>query len=218
MELLTKNIGQVAVLAAFIALIGVVLKAFSDWLASSRSTYVEVIAAERIKWVAELRSDFREFAINLDEVAFQCRQSPMNRVAANKALDEVNRHLGLIQLKLNYEDSLDNALLGLMSKASFFARTGTLIEYTDYRSLMTQYQSFLLKDEWEKAKREAAGPARWLWLTWKRRLRLKSRSTYLASPAVKAKLDFASQPLSAENLQKVMQQQGVDPPTQSGSA
>lgn len=198
MQTIWNNLGQVAVIVAFIALVGVILKALSDWLTTSRSKYVDVIAAERIKWVGELRSDVREFSVNLDELSHQCRQEPINKETANEAIERASRHLNLIQLKLNLDDPLDSALFSLMSRTAYFARTKGLQEYADLKGLMILRASYLLKDEWEKAKREASGPIRWLWLSWKQSRRQRKRKKLAASEPMKSLLKMAATPLSPE--------------------
>jgi len=197
------NLGQVVVIAAFIALIGVALKAVSDWLTTSRSKYVDIIAAERIKWVGELRNDLAEFGFHLDEVSHQFRQSTLDKDAANKALEKVSQRLAVIQLKLNLEDRLDGTLYALLTRSAFTARTASLQEYADVKSLMTRFCGFLLKDEWEKAKRETAGPLRWIWLTWKQGRRARARKDFLSSEHIQAQLNAARRPLSDDEKARV---------------
>lgn len=209
MQALWNNFGQVAVVAAFIALIGVALKAATDWLTTSRSKYVEVIAAERIKWVGQLREDFREFGLQLDEVSYQFRQKPLNTKAANEALEGASRHVNVIYLKLNLEDTLDSRVLGLMNRTVFLARTGDLEDYALFKSVMVRFASYLLKDEWEKAKREAAGPLRWLWLWLKQVRRRRERAEFAKTEKMKSILNLAATPLSAEQ-REIVRAQGND--------
>jgi hypothetical protein len=206
--MIVNNLGQVAVTVAFVALIGVILKAISDWLSISRSKYVDVIAAERIKWVGELRNDFRELGINLDELSHQCRQPELDKKAANLALDGAIRHQNLIQLKLNLEDKLDSTIIGLINRTGYLARTASLEEYAKSKGVMVQYTSFLLKDEWEKAKREASGPLRWLWLTWKQSKRLRRRRCLAETEPFKSQLALAATPITQEE-KLVLAAQGV---------
>jgi hypothetical protein len=211
MQELFNNIGQVAVIAALIALIGVVLKALVDWLTTSRSKYVDVIAAERIKWVRELRVDLSGFLTDLDEVGFQCRQKTLNKDAANKSLDEVNKHLSMIQLKLNYGDELDRNLLYTLTRTAYVARTGTLEEYSEHKSTLVRFCSLLLKEEWEKAKRESSGPLRWTWLYFKRRKRIVERELFVGSAPVRAILEAASKPLSELEKERLNLQGAILP-------
>lgn len=198
MEWIAKNLGQVAVIVAAITFIGVIVKAVTDWFTTSRSKYVDVIAAERIKWVGELRSDVREFGFHADEVSHQFRQKPFDQEAANKALESASRHLNNILLKLNLGDPLDLTVLALISRVGAIAKTGSLQEYAMAKSALTRYASYLLKDEWEKAKREAAGPVRWIWLELKRRKRQRVRDASAQTKAIKAELHSALEFLSEE--------------------
>jgi hypothetical protein len=200
---LWDKIGEVAIIVAFIALLGVVLKAVSDWFATSRSKYVDVVATERIKWVGELRKDLAEFGFNLDEVSHQCRQRPLDKAAANNALEEVNKRLAIIQLKLNLDHRLDRTLYALLTRSVFVARTGMLQEYADAKSLMTQVCGFLLKDEWEKAKRETAGPLRWLWLVSKHHRRRRKRKAFFDLEQVQTQLKQARRPLTDHEKERL---------------
>lgn len=204
MQLLRDNIGEVVVITASIAFAGVLLKAFSDWFTSSRSKYVDVIAAERIKWVGELRSDFLDFFMCLDNMAHQFRSKNVDHVAADRACKDVNRLINLIRLKLNLESALDNTILSLMGRAAYLARIGQMQEYVDFRRVLTDYSSYLLKDEWEKAKREASGPMRRLGLAWRRKRRQLMRRRFAERPLIKPILEKSKVALSCEEQLKLL--------------
>ena len=201
MQWIADNLGQVAVIAAVLTLLGVMIKAVTDWLTSSRSKYVDVIAAERIKWVGELRSDFSKFFVGFDRVVHLFRLDQREKIKINDALEVANNHMNLVRLKLNTESDLDITIIDLMQRSAYSARSGDLEEYRSYRSLLLKFCSFLLKDEWEKAKREASGPLRWVWLTWKHWRRVRARAKFVNMASVQAKLDIASRPFSSKELQ-----------------
>jgi hypothetical protein len=196
---LTKE--QIAVVAAAVAAFAVLLAAFINFLASGRSKYVEVIAAQRIKWVDDLRENILEFTTALDSLIY-CVQRGIHRGDEyDKHLDTAGRQMQLVMMKMNLEKTSDTRLIGLMRREMHYARCGDYQEFTAYADLRLRSTYDLLKDEWEKAKLEAAGPIRWTWLWLKGLHRQRRRQAYWSHPARAQKLAVMDGGFTAEEKQ-----------------
>ena len=111
LESLSKE--EIALSVGLIALGGVLVTAILNWLATSRSKYVETITTERIKWVGELRSDFSEFLSDLTEL----RKAHKRKESKPEISARAYKRLVLIHLKLNPRAPLDREIFSLMSDA-----------------------------------------------------------------------------------------------------
>lgn len=183
---------EIALLIGAIAFVGVLLTALSNWFSASRSKYVDTITAQRIKWVAELRSDISEWISDLTEL----RQSYKRREPEEKraeAIARAYRKLVLIHLKLNLRSPLDREIFSMMCKAIEEVPSGDSMRVQTAHVELVARVSDLLKDEWEAAKWESAGPIRRLQIWWKRvgrwdehrrRWKLQSQSPSLPAPNV----------------------------------
>ena len=133
-------------------------------ITSSRNKFIDIITAERIKWVVELRQDFASY------LALSIRLVSTNSVNEHgefyRIQMEMSERIALLDLKLNYESTLDQEISTLARKCLHVAMEETDITkngknrgvrlgiaHSNLRILVR----ILLKEEWEKAKLESAG-------------------------------------------------------------
>ena len=173
-------------LVAIAGFVGGLLSTTLINLTASRNKFIDVITAERIKWVVELRRDFATY------LAMSLRLASTNKKDESDEYYRLQMELGerisLLDLKLNYESKLD-CEISLLARACLHIamedpdhkingmnRSKRLgIAHSNLRILIRM----LLKDEWEKAKLESAS-------LWSRRLLQKAAA--IRAKQIEAKL------------------------------
>lgn len=153
-----------AILVALIGLIGALGGAFTSYLVSGRSVYINSVTAERSKWIDKLRTNIATYSALLAETTFtlheintQPETVQINAAKVLNVLHRINAIVSILQLQLNPWGEIDKNILRLLSSVVFRTTTDhKLINRAD-ELLITQSQ-WLLKAEWEKVKFEARSP------------------------------------------------------------
>jgi len=165
---------------------------------------VDVIANERIKWVAATRTDFQQLIGSLDHLRHKIVVDKAEISDLQEAVAVANKLTSLIGLKINADDVEDRKLLRVSNWLSYFASKGTDEEYGFTRAYLSLLVNFSLKDEWEKAKQEAAGPLRWVWLKAKQQWRVRKRPALIASSIPMSILEKTDNKPAGEEIHVVL--------------
>jgi hypothetical protein len=159
-ELLSLEKAGDPVIAAGIALIGVLIAAIISATISRRTAYLTTVTAERSKWIDNLRSNIAELAALCVYIHFKVNMTSLTEYGKSPEHDENLRKIenlkATIQLQLNPNGTIDQNILRILSRIHFLA---TRQEYTVVSAhwLLIAHSQWLLKEEWETVKYEASG-------------------------------------------------------------
>jgi len=152
-----------AVIVAFIAMIGALAGVVTSYFVAGRTVYINSITAERSKWIEKLRTNIATYSGLLAELSFTLlEQKLLSEKGSGSAsmvinvLTKINNIASVVQLQLNPWNEIDKNLLRLID--SVVIRDGTdhlLVDRAD--KLLIAHSQWLLKAEWEKVKYEAHG-------------------------------------------------------------
>jgi hypothetical protein len=153
---LNKNPASVPIVAAAIALFGVVVSAFVAFTVSKRSTYVTAVTAERSKWIDKLRGNIADL-LGICGAIHLTSSDKTSEKALGKRQD-ADRLVGLITLQLNPNDKsgIDQNLIKLLPQLVEASEKNDG-SYRTFEACFVRHAQFLLKEEWEKVKSEAKG-------------------------------------------------------------
>lgn len=134
------------------ALIATIVSAVIALIVSKRSSYITAVTAERSKWIDKLRENIAELlgVCGAIQVALPEKKSAEVRALMEKA----DRFSALIMMQLNPRNPIDANMLKLLPRLIDCAQK----ENSDYRAIekaFVLHAQFLLKEEWEKVKRES---------------------------------------------------------------
>lgn len=150
---------ELSLVIALVALGGVLFTASAQALTASRSKYIEAIACERVRWIEELRTDFRDLFLT----AIELRKSIIVEDHASNMSNQIElaRLIGGIELKLVSRSPLEKAICSEMRNLRSISATSSSeedskafgIHIANIRTLAKR----LFKLEWEQTKYEASG-------------------------------------------------------------
>jgi hypothetical protein len=148
--------GQATVVAAAIALTGVVLSVLVSALVSRRSSYISSVTVERSKWIDKLRTNIADLLGALGHVHVQhsASQSYRNTPTHFDDLRRIDTLIATITLQLNPRGEVDKNMIRLLEQMPREADTSPSQFRAAERALILHSQ-FLLKEEWEKVKYES---------------------------------------------------------------
>ena len=156
--------GTAAILAAVIALVGVIFGALLSYMIAGRNQYVSTITVERTKWIEKLRNNIAKYstAVSLftlrlieNDAAKGDKSKTQRRVF--ESIDEIEHLKHVIKLQLNPWGTIDKNLLQILDGFRYSSNLtpGTVRKLN---RLLIEHARWLLKAEWEKVKYEAHGP------------------------------------------------------------
>lgn len=144
------------VLAAgvLVTLILGVWNALSNHHFNKRTTFVNTVTAQRIKWIEQLRQDISSFS---GLTYHWCYRKPDDPEESRKIVQEIDRLRHVIRLRLNpageHDREIERLLEEIPNHTSSPNAVAKLLED------LTKATQSLLKEEWEKVKQESArGP------------------------------------------------------------
>jgi len=145
-----------------------------------RNTYLTTVTAERSKWIDKLRNNISEFAAIcayvqqryfMDKISYGSLSDAPPKFRNSPEHDELMRKLenleALIQLQLNPRGTIDRNILTVIQRIRHLAVQGDSLVFSAHW-LLIGHSQWLLKEEWETVKFEAAGWSRRLILIVKR--------------------------------------------------
>ena len=188
------NEGSVAIVAASIALLGVILSAFVSSLIARKSNYITAVTNERSKWIDKLRNNLSEFAGSAAYL-FHKMQTAANYATLpehDELVQKLERLEALIRLQLNPFGAVDKNIITLVDKTGRLADKQTDPKFLKAHSLLILHAQWLLKEEWETVKLESVGISRSLWYRGKRYWRRSLYQQFCSSQGSLASIDGAS--------------------------
>ena len=150
--------GQATVVAAAIALTGVLLSAIVSAFVSRRSSYIASVTSERSKWIDKLRTNIAELLGALGQMHIKHAASKDYRNSGTHFEDirKVDTLIATITLQLNPRGSIDKNMIRLLERSP--READALNSATQFRAAeraLILHSQFLLKEEWEKVKYES---------------------------------------------------------------
>jgi len=168
--------------AAAIALMGVLFSALVSALVARRGTYIATVTAERSKWIDSLRRNISEAlgtASYLHGLILEEGVEGINE-GDNELLRKTAVLLATIRLQLNPLGEIDaNIILLLRAMPTWVRRDDDT--YDGFETLLIRHSQWLLKEEWEKVKYESRGISRFLTEPFKRYRRLRGYRDFCRS-------------------------------------
>jgi hypothetical protein len=160
------------VFAAVVALFGAIVSAIIALLISRRTTYLTAVTAERSKWIDKLRNNIAELAgicayIHSKGTATGLTAYSESSPEYDELLMKIENLEALIQLQLNPRGRIDQNIIEILQKIAHLAKMHDFRMYSAHW-LLIHHAQWLLKEEWETVKYEAAGSVRRIVATLKR--------------------------------------------------
>lgn len=153
-------------LSAAIAVSGVILSALVSALISRRTNYLNVVTAERSKWIEKLRGNLAKYSAAAHAVFYKAKNEDWQKGPSTEyyaLLRELQDLRSLLKLQLNPKGKIDQNIIVLVDRIYELSRTWTFGgQLTGAERLLVLHAQPLLKAEWEKVKSEARGPLRWV--------------------------------------------------------
>lgn len=125
---------------------------FNNYKISRKTTFINTVTAERVKWIEQLRQDISSFS-GLTHT--WCFSELEGKPDENEILKEVDRLRHVIRLRLNPEGEHDQKIEVLIQKIPKLTHISNREELQQALEDLTVTTQKLLKDEWEKVKKEA---------------------------------------------------------------
>jgi hypothetical protein len=119
---------------------------------SNRTIFINTVTSQRIKWIEQLRQDIGAFC----SLTYHWVHTNIeNKHEEGILLKEVDRLRHVIRLRLNPEGEHDKAIAELVEEIPRLAAPEKHARLVEALNQMTRTTQLLLKDEWEKVKRES---------------------------------------------------------------
>jgi hypothetical protein len=152
-------------LSAAIAVSGVIASALVSAFISRRTNYLNVVTAERSKWIEKLRGNLAKYSAVAHAVFYQAKNEDWKGDAMSVGYYALLRELqdlrSLLKLQLNPKGKIDKNIILLIDRIYELSRTWTFgTQLAEAERLLVLHAQCLLKAEWEKVKSEAGGPLR----------------------------------------------------------
>ena len=116
------------------------------------TSFINTVTSQRILWIEQLRQDVSKFC-GLTHT--WCMSDLEDKPEASEILKEIDRLRHVIRLRLNPNDTPDRKIAALLKKIpelTHSSKRTELLSALEYITVATQH---LIKDEWEKVKKEA---------------------------------------------------------------
>jgi hypothetical protein len=123
------------------------------WRINKRTTFINSVTAERVKWIQKLRNNISKFCGRTYHwMMTQQELAPEEALKLKRELDELRM---LIKLQLNPKGNYDKKIIRLIDEIPEHTDAqDTTIAKSLLQDMIIVSQN-LLKEEWEKVKRES---------------------------------------------------------------
>lgn len=119
---------------------------------NKRTTFVNTVTSQRIKWIEQLRQDVGAFC----GLTYHWAHTDVEgKPEENEMLREIDRLRHVIRLRLNPEGTHDKAIEALIEEIPRLTSPENQDKLIDALEQMTRTTQLLLKEEWEKVKSES---------------------------------------------------------------
>ena len=176
------NISDPVEVSAVIAVCGVIVSAvLSTWvskLVARRTNYLNVVTAERSKWIENLRSNIAKYSALAHTISYRSTTGSILDLTSPEMqtlLREMRDIRSYLKLQLNPHGEIDKNIIRLVDAiydASRQTAVGLLLDTAE--QLLIVHAQWLLKAEWEKVKAEAS----WSLNCWRKAREARRLSEY----------------------------------------
>lgn len=119
---------------------------------NKRTTFVNTVTSQRIKWIEQLRQDISAFS----GLTYHWAHTDLEgKPGEAELLKEVDRLRHVIRLRLNPTGAHDKKIEALIAEIPRYTDSSRQKELTDALERLTVATQALLKEEWEKVKKES---------------------------------------------------------------
>ena len=152
-----KDASQATIIAATIAVIGVLLSAIISALVSRRSSYISSVTTERSKWINSIRENISNLLGVLSNIRIRCISDESFRTTQDyfSYIKKADMLISTIKLQLNPRGKIDRNIIYILDQLPSQADTIRDSEYRKFENALILHSQFMLKEEWEKVKYEA---------------------------------------------------------------
>ena len=129
--------------------------ALQNYRSSRRTTFINTVTSERVKWIEKLRESISTFCGTAHYWRFTTQEGSEEQ---RRKIEEIDKLRHLIVLQLNPHGPIDSEIEGLVGKVVSMSSGYLAASDDEYRKtlqLLTHKAQELLKDEWEKVKEES---------------------------------------------------------------
>lgn len=120
--------------------------------ASKRTTFINTVTSQRIKWIEQLRQDIGAFC---GLTYHWAHTDVQGKAEEGEMLREVDRLRHVIRLRLNPQGEHDKTIEALIEEIPRLTAPENQTKLAAALERMTCATQLLLKEEWEKVKRES---------------------------------------------------------------
>lgn len=117
-----------------------------------RSTFVNTVTSQRIKWIEQLRQDIASFS---GLTYHWCFSDVEGKPQEHEIIKELDRLRHVIRLRLNPDGIEDQRIEKLIEEIPRLTDPTNQAKLVDALEALTRATQKLLKDEWEKVKQES---------------------------------------------------------------
>lgn len=126
--------------------------AFANHRINRRTTFVNTVTSQRIKWIEQLRQDIGAFC----GIVYHWSHSEMEgKPEEGEMIREFDRLRHVIRLRLNPLGELDQTIESLIKEIPHYTDPRQQNKLADALERMTKATQTLLKEEWDKVKCES---------------------------------------------------------------
>jgi hypothetical protein len=140
------------------AVVAAIVAAAVSYLIAAKSNYVNSVTVERSKWIERLRFNIATFSGIARSLSYKFSADVIKANSSEHvtAIRDMNVLIATIKLQLNPGGTVDKHIISLLDKMPALSETinsASALRRAD--DLLIAHSQWLLKDEWEKVKREA---------------------------------------------------------------
>jgi hypothetical protein len=119
---------------------------------NKRTTFINTVTSQRIKWIEQLRQDIGAFC----GLTYHWSHTDIEgKPSEGELLKELDRLRHVIRLRLNPKGEHDRAIEALIEEIPRYTDPSRQKELTAALERMIRVSQALLKEEWDKVKRES---------------------------------------------------------------
>ncbi len=117
-----------------------------------KTNFINTVTNQRIKWIEQLRQNIASF---LGLTHTWCESNIEGKPEETEILKELDRLRYLIQLRLNSDATLDRKIASLIKEIPNLTHSSQQSERKKSMDKLSTLSQQLLKEEWEKVKKES---------------------------------------------------------------
>lgn len=120
---------------------------------NSKNKFIDTVTAERIKWLEKLRTDISKFSGLTSFWSKSLRGTDIQE--SHEVLKEIDTLKVMIKLRLNPDGKYDKQIIMLLDKIPLLTDKTNLLELDKELNQLTIISQKLLKEEWDRVKKES---------------------------------------------------------------